>query len=567
MTTTVRADLGQEQYAEIYQGAKTGANKGEDVFVLCFHGGGGVAGEPAMLQAFCSEMIAACPTMTAAAVSYRTRNRNQAGLDDMLADAARALEWAKNRAKDSAQNRADGAKKASRARLYVLGASFGGLLALDAVRRSPEGVAGLILFNPVSDTGPDGFTNEVVPAEGREDINPMRIYADPDQRPRTHCLIAHGRADDVVPVEASRSFARLWPQNNSKLIEVPNAQHGFFNRQPHCTTMAGHVARFVAGPGKPGQGRTGPGGQPGAKAKARAFPANASLLYCIGAQKAGTSWLYSTLDRSPDCLTSPFKEMHYFDVLRVPQESIHRTTRMRQLQTLSADLASCDNGDDEKRLRKIATLSEVLQIYTGPPGNHRRYLSYLTANHKGERVVCDFTPSYSVLDRDAFADMARLGRARFLYVMRDPIDRMWSQTRMMIADSGGGALKDADFEAACLARLRQQQQDGLLGQAARANYIRTMTELEAAVPAPRIHYAFYENLFSQPAVNRICRFLGIDPVPVEGGERINPGRGMDLPEEAATLLMQALRPQYDAVFEKFGTAVPEAWRARYDAAS
>jgi len=561
MATTQRADLGQGQYAEIYRGAAC-ETADEEIFVLCFHGGGGVAGEPAMLRDFCTEMVAASPRMRAAAVSYRTRNRDGAGLDDMLEDGARALEWARSQSQGA---------KARGARLYVLGASFGGLLALDAVRRAPDGVAGLILFNPVSDTGPGGFANEVVPAAGREDINPVRLYAEPGQRPRVHCLIAHGRADDVVPVEASRSFARLWPPVNCKLIEVPNAQHGFFNRQPHCTTMSDHVARFVAGGGQPGKGRAGPGNrsgaQPGGTPKSRAFPAKSFLLYCIGAQKAGTSWLYNTLGRSPDCLTTPFKEMHYFDVQRVPQESVHRTLRMRQLQTLSAELAGCDSGDDEKRLRKIATLAEVLQIYTGPPGNHRRYLSYLTAHHTGERVVCDFTPSYSVLDRDAFADMARLGRARFLYVMRDPVDRLWSQTRMMIADSGGDPLKDADFEAACLARLRQQKQDGSLGLAARADYARTMTELEAAVPAPRIHYAFYETLFSQQAVTRICRFLGIDPVPVEGGERINPGRSMELPEEAAALLMQALRPQYDAVFGKFGDAVPEAWRLRYASAT
>ncbi len=558
MATTQRADLGQGQYAEIYLGAAC-ETADEEVFVLCFHGGGGVAGEPAMLRDFCTEMVAASPRMRAAAVSYRTRNRDGAGLDDMLEDGARALEWVRG-------------ARAKGARLYVLGASFGGLLALDAVRRAPDGVAGLILFNPVSDTGPGGFANEVVPAAGREDINPVRLYAEPGQRPRVHCLIAHGRADDVVPVEASRSFARLWPPANCKLIEVPNAQHGFFNRQPHCTTMADHVARFVALGGELRNTATREielkrlGAKTRDRSKKGGLPKQATLLFGIGAQKAGTSWLHSTLNRSPSCLAARFKEMHYFDVLWAGSEKGHYNLRLRHLQQESAALGTGTSRKDGTRLNKIAELAELLKIYVEPQDNHRRYLEYVTKNYAGERIVLDFTPSYSVLDRKGFAEMAKLGRARFLYVMRDPVDRMWSQFRMAVAERGG-PMDDADFEAACLDRLRQQQRDGVLGRVARANYIRTMTELEAAVPAPRIQYAFYETLFSQQAVTRICRFLGIDPVPVEGGERINPGRSMELPEEAGALLMQALRPQYDAVFGKFGDAVPEAWRQRYASAT
>jgi len=34
---------------------------------------------------------------------------------------------------------------------------------------------------------------------------------------------------------------------------------------------------------------------------------------CIGAQKAGTTWLYVTLGRPPDIWFPPFKEFHFFD--------------------------------------------------------------------------------------------------------------------------------------------------------------------------------------------------------------------------------------------------------------
>src|SRR5689334_16087334 len=36
---------------------------------------------------------------------------------------------------------------------------------------------------------------------------------------------------------------------------------------------------------------------------------------CIGAQKAGTSWLYQQLEPHPDFWMPPVKELHYFDLL------------------------------------------------------------------------------------------------------------------------------------------------------------------------------------------------------------------------------------------------------------
>ena len=38
------------------------------------------------------------------------------------------------------------------------------------------------------------------------------------------------------------------------------------------------------------------------------------MLFCIGAQKAGTSWLYTLLATHPECHL-PVKEVHYFDTV------------------------------------------------------------------------------------------------------------------------------------------------------------------------------------------------------------------------------------------------------------
>src|SRR3954447_22208805 len=64
---------------------------------------------------------------------------------------------------------------------------------------------------------------------------------------------------------------------------------------------------------------------------------------CIGAHKAGSTWLYQQLDSHPDFWMPPVKELHYFDQLsrvqraadpRCRDERDHRF--LERLQNLSA---------------------------------------------------------------------------------------------------------------------------------------------------------------------------------------------------------------------------------------
>ena len=203
----------------------------EDHRIVCFHGDGGVDGSPAMLGPLC-QLLGRSGRITTAAVGYRTLNRDGATLDNMLADAVHALDWART-------------SLAPHARLHVLGASFGGLLALHAVLAKPAHIHTLILLNPVTDTGPDGFSNRVVPATGRPDISPLRVYAGHPILQRLHCLIGHGDADAVVPISASERFAALWPAGRCRLVTYHNARHGFFHKPPRDQLMAAAILDFL----------------------------------------------------------------------------------------------------------------------------------------------------------------------------------------------------------------------------------------------------------------------------------------------------------------------------------
>jgi len=291
------------------------------------------------------------------------------------------------------------------------------------------------------------------------------------------------------------------------------------------------------------------------------FPPSATMFFCIGAQKAGTSWLHALLARAPGVHFSRNKELHYFDVMAGAGAG---TLGMRVdiARTLAGKLKARTGPGNRAALTQLRELCELLEIYTGPdkgPARHDAYLSYLLQGWSGQPVVGDITPAYAVLTRRHFAEMADIGRARFLFVMRDPVARMWSQIRMAAsmelgADAGAGPLGDA-----CRARAEDLARSGRLPRVERADYIRTMTELEAAVPAERILYCFYEDLFTPGTIARICGFLGIEPVAPEGPEPVNPGRDIPLPGDLDELLRVGLSRQYRTIRARFGDAVPAAW--------
>ena len=308
--------------------------------------------------------------------------------------------------------------------------------------------------------------------------------------------------------------------------------------------------------------------RPGAAADVAAppFPEGARMVFGIGAQKAGTTWLHSYLSRAPEMHFSPNKELHYFDV-RAGHGALTLTNRIDVLHRLADRLDPASGHLDLGTVERINALTALMRIHAGAPGDpgdpsrHDAYLDYLTRGRTDQRLIGDITPAYAVLDRTQFADMASIGEARFVFVMRDPVARMWSQIRMAaVAQDGAGTSSEA-LSAACRARLDHLEGTGRLPRVERADYLRTMRELEAAVPAGRILYVFFEDLFEGGATRQICDFLGIAHIPPGEVPKANEGAHLDLPADVETRLRRAFARQYDGIRARFGDRVPACWRA------
>jgi hypothetical protein len=285
-----------------------------------------------------------------------------------------------------------------------------------------------------------------------------------------------------------------------------------------------------------------------------------TLLFGIGAQKAGTTWVHAWLSAHPEVLVPPLKEVHYFDVMTLKSERVHFDRHVAKAVTHAEALRGLEGPALGRGIERLRTKLDLLSIYATKPGNHRPYLKWLTRDLAGQKVVADFTPAYALLSRETFAEMAALApRTRFLFILRDPVDRLWSAVRMGVEAE---ARSEEEFRERCLARLDELLASRKLDRAHRSNYIRTLGELEAAVPDRNVLCLFYEDLFAPAAIARIAAFLGIEALPADYETRANSGRPLGLPDDREAAAARRLASQYLFAADRFGAALPAKWRAR-----
>lgn len=277
------------------------------------------------------------------------------------------------------------------------------------------------------------------------------------------------------------------------------------------------------------------------------------LFYGLGAQKAGTTWLHDYLSGHPQVKVPPlFKEQQYwnhvrppFDAHILPDRPIPRAwevAKTRLWPLLKRDAATAQWA---ARQRAVAR----------PRPDHRDHATALLAGWRGERAVGEITPGYARLTLAGFAEMAALSdNTRFFFVMRDPVGRALSAARMMARLPGAG-----QNAAAHLARALDGSDPAILDF---SDYARTIRALEAAVPRAQIAYFFYETLFDQSEVDRLCAHLGVASHPAETGKVVFSfaGEGEDLPKDMIDATCARLAPVYAFLRGRADLSLPDSWR-------
>ena len=265
------------------------------------------------------------------------------------------------------------------------------------------------------------------------------------------------------------------------------------------------------------------------------------LAVSLGAAKSGTSWLFDQLAGLPGVHAPVSKEQHYFNNLDEGREA-----HIAKLETRL--VRSIDNGNTD-RAEEIRAQLNVLER------GHDAYLTHVAKGAKADDVVMDFTPAYGLLSAERLVGIQNLANTLFIFLMRDPVERLWSNIRM---DARRAVRSGGDFAETCREMLASVLNGGKPALQARGDY-QAMIKTFAALDAKRVFVAFYEELFTSQTVTRICDFLEIAAKPLGFGKRVNEGRALAMVEADRNRAATYLKPQYAAVQAHMGR-LPESWK-------
>jgi hypothetical protein len=280
----------------------------------------------------------------------------------------------------------------------------------------------------------------------------------------------------------------------------------------------------------------------------------APLLFCVGAAKAGTSWLHRVLSDHPGCALRSIKELHFFDALDRGEVDRQVAAVTARRATYLAEMEGAGPHRLATRARQVKDCDDWLSVLKG--GEDRRaYLRYLGAGAEG-RMVADMTPAYALLSEERLRGMAGIAPdVRFLYLVRDPVERLWSHVRMI---AKGRAEKDGNHEGRAehvLSRVFRGKESEI---AVRGDYAAAIGKLARAVDPRRLMVAVTEEMFTAPGLARIMAFLGLSAPEADFSRRIHEGSAGTLGPEARAEARAWLAAQYDFMADWLGRR-PSGW--------
>lgn len=195
--------------------------------IVFFFGGGWVGGTPT--QFYRQAWYLSHRGMVAICAEYRVQSRNQTTPRECVKDGKSAIRYVREHAAELGVDPD---------RIVAAGGSAGGHVAaatatLDKFNEETDNLEvscrpqALVLFNPVSDNGPEGWGHAKV-KDYWQDISPRHNL----KQPVAPTLFLLGDKDNLVPVEVAETFQRRVEElgGRCELIITENAGHGYFNK-------------------------------------------------------------------------------------------------------------------------------------------------------------------------------------------------------------------------------------------------------------------------------------------------------------------------------------------------
>ena len=264
-----------------------------------------------------------------------------------------------------------------------------------------------------------------------------------------------------------------------------------------------------------------------------------TFLLGTGCMKGGTTWLHRYLAASPQCEPGYRKEYHVFDTSDFSQRPFVIDGVLRRAETSLARM-SAGEAADAWPLHLTAMIADTSLYFD--------YFSGLLSR-PGVRLTMDITPGYAGLSPERLESIRhefqrRQVRTRAVFLLRDPVERIWSHVRMQKRrrpEQNPGTAEEL---------VLQRYQDPVYD--VRSRYEPTVRNLDAVFGSD-VSYHFFERLFDEDQTRRICEFAGIDfQLPdFDVAYNASPKSAVRLPVSTVQEVALHLRSTYEFVAQRF----------------
>jgi len=254
---------------------------------------------------------------------------------------------------------------------------------------------------------------------------------------------------------------------------------------------------------------------------------------CIGARKAGTTWLHENLAKQPAVYLPPVKEMHYLDHSHtwLFQRLFGRAAYLRNAREhLGKSLLAFRRGGSWQELKWAAK-------YCLMPRNDTWYQSLFSSE---DRLCGEVCPGYARLGLDQVAAVAkRMPDTRIIYFMRDPLECAWSSAGAHFSKKGRGV------------GVMQENPEDVKRYLAKSSsvlhlsFARNLANWREHYPEEQILLSYFDDLKSNPrdVYKRVLRFIGLDDsdefIPSDVVQKLGTKEGRrsrEIPEDYAFFL-------------------------------
>ena len=302
------------------------------------------------------------------------------------------------------------------------------------------------------------------------------------------------------------------------------------------------------------------------------------FFFCIGAQKAATSWLHFSLHTHPDFYLPPVKELHFFNDTELGRsvfpnffssKPAYKTWRKELVKVLFSLLIFRKVKENKKKLRqllnrKVIRELGVFNILMGvsvfriklrmllrnliqfkdvrnswrtlrilflkrSPSAFPKFKKLLA--HKDYLYSGDITPAYSTISASTVAEVYKhFPDAKIVFIMRNPVEREWSSAKMNYIRDIGLTMETYDKD-----KVRKQLQKFNI----RSQYLQTIENWRSSYPDEQLFLCFYEDIAedSLGMFNKVLDFMEIEQVSeLPLTRKVNKGTVGEMPEEFGLIL-------------------------------